>query len=98
MSNALDNALNAQKRLPENKRSIHVMLKNRDHKLLFSVKNPFFEQPIFIDGFPASNRKGHGYGTKSIAYLTERLGGNYQFTLEDDLFVLRVVIAGKQFS
>ena len=92
VSNALDNALNAQKELPENKRSIKLMLKSSNGKILLSVKNPFLRRPVFSDGMPVSTKHGHGYGTQSIRYMTERLGGNCLFTIEDDRFILRVVI------
>ena len=68
------------------------MLKKRNEKLLLSVKNPFGKTPVFADGIPVSDKKGHGYGTQSIALLTERMGGNYKFAIEDNKFVLMVVI------
>ena len=92
ISNALDNALNSQAKLPEEERYIKLMLKNSDGKLLLSVKNPFSEKPVFIDGLPVSNRKGHGYGTQSIRYMTERLGGKCQFIIQDNTFILRVIL------
>lgn len=92
ISNALDNAFNAQVGIPEEKRQIKIMLKDSDGKLLLSVKNPFLEKPVFIDNLPISNKKGHGYGTQSIRYLTERLGGKCQFLTQDDFFILRVVL------
>jgi len=92
VSNALDNALNAQAKLPEEERYIKLMLKNSDGKLLLSVKNPFSEKPVFIDGIPISKQKGHGYGTQSIRYMTERLGGKCQFIIQDNTFILRVVL------
>ena len=92
LSNALDNALNAQKLLPPDMRSIKLMLKNSGGKLLLSVKNPVGQQVIFSDGLPVSSEDGHGYGTQSIRYLTERLGGNCQFFVQDDTFILRVVL------
>lgn len=92
LSNALENALNAQKALPHGERKITLLLKSVDRKLLLSVKNPYKESPFFVDGMPVTQQKGHGYGTQSIRYLTERMGGNCQFTTEDHIFVLRVVI------
>lgn len=92
LSNALDNAVNAQATLPESERSISVMLKTSNEKLLLSVQNRYDETPVFVDGMPVSNRKGHGYGTQSIVYLTERLGGNCHFSLQDERFLLRVII------
>ena len=92
ISNALDNAINAQKLLPESERKINVMIKNHNEKLLISVKNPFSKKPVFINDMPVSDKKGHGYGTQSIVYLTERMGGNCKFAVEENKFVLRVII------
>ena len=92
LSNALDNALNAQRTLPEKERRIEVMLRTQNGRLLFSVRNPFGRKPVFVDGMPVSERAGHGYGTRSICYMTERLGGECQFTTEGNTFILRVMI------
>lgn len=92
LSNALDNALNAQEQLPEEKRQIRLMLKNSDGKLLLSVKNPFREAPVFADGLPVSDRPGHGYGAKSIRYMTHKLGGKCRFSIQEGMFVLRIVL------
>lgn len=94
LSNALDNAFNAQAELAEEKRKIRLLLKTVDGKLLLSVKNPTAKKPVFADGLPLSDKKGHGYGTQSIRYMTERLGGNCQFSVDDkgNSFTLRVII------
>ena len=92
ISNALDNAINAQKKLPANKRKINFMLKSQDGKLLLSVKNPFADMPVFSGGLPVSKEKGHGYGTQSIMYLIELMGGNCQFTTDGTSFIVRIVI------
>ena len=90
--NALDNALNAQKYLPADKRGIRLMLKNNGEKTLLCVKNRFYKPPQFRDGLPVTSRNGHGHGVISIQYATEKLGGNCQFTLEENWFILRVVV------
>lgn len=92
IANALDNAINAQNLLSSQNRKINLMIKEHNGKLLLSVKNPIKEKPVFVNGVPVTNRKGHGYGTQSIIYLTERMGGNCQFTTEDDYFILRIII------
>lgn len=92
LSNALDNAYNAQMQLSENQRKVRLSLKHYDKKLLLSVKNPFLKAPVFCDGLPVSDRSGHGYGTQSIRYMTQRLGGDCQFMLDGNTFVLRVII------
>ncbi|MBO5891695.1 MAG: GHKL domain-containing protein [Oscillospiraceae bacterium] len=90
--NALDNAYNAQQNLDSSDRRIQLLLKNMGNKLLLSVKNPAKKEPIFRDGFPVSQNPGHGYGTQSIRYLSERLGGTCQFTFHDHWFILRVLL------
>lgn len=92
LSNALDNAVNAQAALPASQRCVKLMIKDSDGKLLLSVKNPFKDPPVFVDGIPISNQPGHGYGTHSISYMTERLGGKSQFSVQNNQFVLRVVL------
>ena len=68
------------------------MLKNSDGRLLLSVKNLFKDMPAFVDGIPTTDKRGHGYGTQSIRYMTEKLGGKCQFSSQNDMFILRVVI------
>ena len=68
------------------------MIKTVDEKLLLSVKNPVDKTPVFSDGLPVSEKKGHGYGTKSIRYMAERLGGKCKFSVENGWFVLRIII------
>lgn len=92
ISNGLDNAINAQELLPIPERKIYLMLKNTNGKLLLSIKNPIKEKPVFVNDIPVSTKNGHGYGTQSITYLTERLGGRCQFTTEGNYFILRVII------
>lgn len=92
ISNALDNAINAQKHLSKEQREIKISIKNHNEKLLLSIKNSFVKAPVLINGVPVSKQKGHGFGTQSIVYLTERMGGNCRFEVKNNEFVLMVVI------
>lgn len=90
LANALDNALVHQ---PEQgARYVRVMLKNMDGRLLISVKNPVEQPPRFVDGIPITTREHHGYGVQSIRYITQKLGGNCQFSVMGGNFVVRVVL------
>lgn len=92
LSNALNNAINAQKALPDEERRVKLLLKVADGKLLLVVRNACAVAPMFVDGMPVTREPGHGYGTQSIRYMTERLGGTCQFRMDGGQFVLRVVI------
>lgn len=92
LSNALENAIHAVLPLEAEKRHIALYLRMDDDKLLISVKNTFAEKPVMTDGIPHSSETGHGFGTQSIRYVTEKLNGNCQFSVENNWFVLRVVL------
>ena len=69
-----------------------MSLSEKGGKILISIKNPYGQTPKFIGDMPVSKESGHGYGTQSIRYTVEKLGGNCQFALADGQFVLRVII------
>ena len=92
LANGLDNALNAQEGLPADRKEIRLMLKNSNSKTLLCIKNTCAQRPVFRDGLPVTTREGHGHGVISIQYATEKLGGNFQFSMEENWFVLRVVV------
>ena len=92
LSNALDNAINAQEALPDDDRRIKLTLKATEDKLLLMVRNACAAAPVFVDSMPVTKRAGHGLGTQSIRYTTERLGGVCQFSAENGQFLLRVIV------
>ena len=92
LSNALDNALNAQMNLAACEREVEVTMRSLNGKLLLSIENPTYMIPVFSDGMPVTNKEGHGYGTQSIRYMTERLGGKCQFTAQGKRFIVRIAI------
>ena len=92
LSNALENAIHAVLPLEAEKRKIVLDLRMNGEKLLISVKNTFAEMPQIVDGMPLSKKAGHGFGTQSIRYITEKMKGNCQFTVKEDWFIVRVVV------
>ncbi|WP_304088938.1 sensor histidine kinase [Phascolarctobacterium succinatutens] len=92
LDNALENAWNAVCELPEEQAQISLSLKQNGGKLLLAVKNTYLQKPEFANDRPVSTRSGHGIGTRSIIYNCEKIGGQYQFSLEDKLFVLRIIV------
>lgn len=92
LSNGLENAVNAVSLLEESKRIITMDLHMHDGKLLLSIKNPYAHKVEMVDGLPVASEEHHGYGTKSIKHVTNKLNGNCQFIARDGQFVLRVVL------
>lgn len=90
LSNAIENAVNAAKNADE--KLIDIFMSKTSEKLLISVKNTFKEMPEMVNEIPTASKEGHGYGTQSIRYTTEKLNGNCHFTVSGNLFVLQVII------
>lgn len=92
LSNGLENAVHAVTPLPREQRKIELDMRMHDDKLLISIKNTYATKPDMLGGFPQTKEAGHGFGTQSIRYITEKLKGNCQFVVEGKYFVLRIVL------
>ena len=92
LSNGMENAIKAVAKLPPEQRILQLSLKMSGGKLLLSLKNRFAERPHLVDGLPHTALSGHGFGTQSIRYIAEKLNGNCRFSVNDDWFVLQVIL------
>ena len=92
LSNALENAVHAVSLLPAEKRKIELDMRMHNDKLLISIKNTYSEKPQIVDGLPQTHVRGHGFGTKSIRYVTEKLKGNCDFSITNEYFILRIIL------
>lgn len=92
LTNGIENAVYAVSLLEKEKRKIKMDLRMSNDKLLISIKNTYAEKPRIINGLPQAKERGHGFGTQSICYITEKLKGNCQFTADEEYFILRIVL------
>lgn len=92
LSNVLENAMHAVQPLPEKERRIQLVMSEKAGHLLLMEKNSVQEAPVFTDGIPVTERSGHGLGARSIVYYVESLHGQYQFLMEDEDFVVRIIL------
>ncbi len=95
LANALENALHACEKLPEETRRIRLSAALADQRrFTVCVENPCPTPLTFDDkGFPiVPRREGHGQGLKSIAAVAEKYCGVFQCGCGDGLFTLRVVL------
>lgn len=92
LSNALENAVHAVSFLEQGRRKIELDMHMNNDKLLISLKNTYDGKQRLVDGMPQTKERGHGFGTQSIRYMTEKLKGNCQFVTEGQYFILRVVL------
>lgn len=90
-SNALQNALEASLKLPQEKRSVSVSAKIKFNYLVLQIANRFLGQVELDDGCIPQTTKdspGHGYGLTSIKTTLEAMDGVLHLRTDDDVFLL----------
>lgn len=92
LSNALENAMYALEKLESRDKWAKLTISNKNNHLLLSLENPVEQIPVFVDGIPVSEKKGHGIGIKSMVYYIEELHGQCHFSVTDNRFVLKIII------
>ncbi len=91
-NNALDNAIEAVEKLPEEKRVISVTESAAAGFVSVRFENYFDGQTRYRDGLPVTSKhgEGHGYGVKSIKMIAEKYNGGISVSSSDDTFTLDV--------
>ena len=90
-ANAIENAIHAVSKLPENERIIRCKC-IRHPKLMFSVSNPYTgEISLDENGIPLSEESGHGIGILSIIAYCEKNDAVCDFKIDDHWFSIRIV-------
>ena len=98
LGNALDNAVEAltESKLPDEKKSISLSLKSKEHLVFLSVENPIDVMPKEMNGKLRSNKRdkeNHGIGLESIEAIVQQYEGIFQVQYDEDRFILRCSFA-----
>lgn len=92
LANALENAIHANLKLPQEQRKIRCKMMGTPD-IMLEISNPCAGKIIFdSSGLPVSLREGHGLGVQSIASFCEKHDAVCQFDLTDGWFRLRLVM------
>ncbi|MBQ7657970.1 MAG: GHKL domain-containing protein [Butyrivibrio sp.] len=94
VANALENAVEAQSQLDQDKRALQVEISFDGRKLKLMTKNPTGREISFKEnGLPVSTRPVQsGIGTAQIKAIAEKYGGVASFSQEDGMFVVKAVL------
>lgn len=91
LSNIIDNAIEATKKLDQEKRIISFNVKERNNQIVIDECN-YFEGSIKIEnGVVATTKedsKNHGFGLKSIKMIVTENQGTMSIRTEDDMFYM----------
>ena len=92
LSNALENALRACRRMKaENGPAyIEVTAREKNGHLFLQFVNPCPEGIQFENGLPVTHAEGHGIGVRSICAIVEKYKGLSDFSVQEGRFILRV--------
>ena len=94
--NALDNAIEACRGLPEEKRVITFRSRMDTQTVFVTIRNPIAGEIKTKNGLPQTSKpdkSAHGYGFRSIKKAAAKYGDeNVSFLLEDGVFELRLFL------
>ncbi len=92
LSNLMENAINACSALQETEKRYIDMTVLCEGQLIIEIQNPYRGNVLLDeDNHPASEEKGHGIGTKSILSFVERYQGEIIYSIENNIFNVRLL-------
>ncbi|MDF2594474.1 MAG: hypothetical protein K0R69_815 [Clostridia bacterium] len=95
MSNALDNAIEANlKVLDESRRAIGVQIKSRDYCLFLEITNTVDKNitNAEITGTTKEDKKSHGFGMLNMKTIAEKYQGYMNYKFKGDSFNLSIML------
>lgn len=100
LDNAIDNAIESVSRLEDpERRVIGLTIQNRNAFISIQTNNYYDGKLEFQEGLPVTTksvRLRHGYGLKSIRYLSQKYGGSMCVSAQDSVFTLQIMLPVSQ--
>lgn len=94
--NALDNAIEASRRIKDHEqRIIKITAFNRHDFVIITIENHWPFNVEFVEGIPQTtkaDRARHGFGSRSIRRIAEEYQGSATFANENGWFAVRILI------
>lgn len=94
LGNLFDNAIEANRQLPEGQRMIRVYMDMKGNQLYISFTNlaPGGKQAKVNGRFSTTKGKGHGYGLSRMDAVVKRLGGYLRRASEEGAFTTEILL------
>ncbi|MBQ4254640.1 MAG: sensor histidine kinase [Bacilli bacterium] len=90
-NNALDNAIEYEETIDEEKRFISVVIKRNGEMVVIRLENRFEGDLVLVNGLPKTTKKDkafHGFGTKSMERIVKKYDGTLSISNESGVFTL----------
>ena len=92
ISNLLENAVNACRKLPETERYVNLTAKYKN-QLLLEIENSCERKAVLDeDGYPFSREENHGIGTRSVLAFVNKTDSEICYLPEETRFRVRMII------
>lgn len=97
LTNIIDNAIEATEAIEEKEHRVISLTASRKKGILFIEETNYYHGHLSFNNDGSikttkENKKYHGYGTKSIAYIVKKYDGKMEYETKDDIFKLTIAI------
>lgn len=96
LGNAIDNAIEYVEKFEDAKmRVIHFRIHQKNQFISIQINNPYVGASFSKSKLPQSTKpdsENHGFGLKSIQYLTKKYHGCMEISTNDNMFTLQLMI------
>lgn len=94
IGNAIDNAIEAVKKLKKEDREINVILIENKMNIKIGISNPYAVEPFISNDILYSSKLPNrvGLGMKNMEEAVSSLGGEIRYKAEDGIFTLTIII------
>lgn len=93
LSNAFSNAIEATKKVnDEKKQIIEFCMKTNNQDLFMSIKNPIDDMESFSVENSSKEEEGHGYGVRNMREAVRNLSGELNYNVMDNYVQLEIII------
>lgn len=83
ISNLFENAINASKIQPKNRREISIIIEHIENQCVLEITNFFDGEIIFENNLPKTSDDGHGIGMLSLKNFVEKYDAQLDFSHEN---------------
>ena len=98
LTNIIDNAIEATEAIEEKEHRVISLTASKKKGVLMIEETNYYRGELSFNNDGSikttkqENKKYHGYGTKSIAYVVKKYDGKMHYETEDSIFKLTIAI------
>ena len=98
LTNIIDNAIEATEAIQEKEHRVISLTASRKHGMLMIEETNYYHGELEFNGDGSikttkeENKKYHGFGTKSIAYIVKKYNGTMDYETKDGIFRLKIAM------